>query len=147
MRQGFFRQFVVVVLALAVLNTPALADGQKLRAGPEGDVEFVTPTGNIGCHYIPAGGTSTYESADGLAELQCDRVEPAYVAVILGAKGKAKRINDPGEQGCCSLTQKLSYGSSWSAGPFTCLSATNGLTCTSSAGHGFFISKAKITVY
>ncbi len=77
---------------------------------------FAMPSGNIGCHYIPAGGTDVYEPADGRAELQCDRVEPSYVAVILGEKGKAKRIDDPGEQGCCSMVQVLDYGKTIAVG-------------------------------
>lgn len=135
-------------LALAVMIPGAArAETQRLSSGPDGEVIFVTPSGNIGCIYIPAGGTSVYESADGQAELQCDRVEPSYVTVILGAKTRAKRINEPGEQGCCSLDQPLDYGNSWSEGPFTCLSSKTGLTCSSRAGHGFFISKAKIEVH
>lgn len=136
-----------MVAGLLALAGAANAGEQRLRAGPDGDVEFTTPSGNIGCHYIPDGGTRIYHSADGRAELQCDRVEPRYVALILGTRGKALRVNDPGEQGCCSVSQVLEYGNSWSAGPFTCLSARNGLTCTSAAGHGFFVSKAKITVH
>ena len=132
---------------IAALALPAAAKEQKLRQGSSGEVEFITPSGNIGCIYIPAGGTEVYASPDGRAELQCDRVEPDYVTVILGEKGKAKRIGDPGEQACCAITQELDYGNSWSAGPFTCLSAKSGLTCSSDAGHGFFISKAKITVH
>ncbi len=132
-----------VLLALA----PARAAQQQLAKGPDGDIMFVTPSGNIGCHYIPKGGTSVYEPMDGGPELQCDRVEPAYVTVYLGRKGKATATANPGEQGCCSLEQKLDYGNSWSEGPFNCLSSKGGLTCSSSNGHGFFISKAKITVH
>ncbi len=135
-----------IVLALFPV-IPTLAGVQKLVAGPDGDIVFTTPSGNIGCHYVPAGGTATYETMDGGPELQCDRVEPRYVAVFLSQSRKASRTDDPGEQGCCSIEQTLDYGRSWSAGPFTCLSARNGLTCSSLSGHGFFISKAKITVH
>ena len=134
-------------LMLLAFGASAWAGPQRLATGPEGDVVFTTPSGNIGCHYIPAGGTSTYESADGGAELQCDRVAPRYVTVILGQNAKARRINEPGEQGCCAIVQNLDYGRSWSAGPFTCLSQQKGLSCKSRAGHGFFISRAKIEVY
>lgn len=140
---------IPAVLSAFLAMAPGVlsAKEQRLKTGPDGEVSFITPSGNIGCIYIPAGGTSVYQSADGAAELQCDRVEPSYVAVILGATTKARRIDDPGEQGCCALDQKLNYGNSWSAGPFTCLSAKTGLTCSSQAGHGFVISKAKIGVH
>lgn len=78
-------------------------------------------------------------------ELSCLRVEPSYVTVILGPKGPATLIKNPGEQGCCSDVTKLGYGNSWSRGPFSYQSSTKGLSCTGSNGHGFFLSKAKAT--
>ena len=124
----------------------AHAGGQSIPASAEGQIEFNTPSGNIGCIYTPKGGTGTYEPRDGGPELSCSRVEPSYVTIILGPKGPATLIKNPGEQGCCSDVDKLGYGNSWSAGPFSCQSSTKGLTCTATNGHGFFISKAKVTV-
>ena len=69
-----------------------------------------------------------------------------FLLVILGPNGPATLIKNPGEQGCCSEAAKLAYGNSWSKGPFSCQSSTKGLTCTGSDGHGFFVSKAKVTV-
>ena len=37
----------------------------------------------------------------------------------------------------------FAYGSRWSAGPFTCESATSGLTCMRGDGRGFVISGPK----
>ncbi|RUU14401.1 hypothetical protein [Mesorhizobium sp.] len=124
----------------------AHAGAQSIPASAEGQIEFNTPSGNIGCIYTPKGGTGTYEPKDGGPELSCSRVEPSYVTIILGPKGPATLIKNPGEQGCCSDVDKLGYGNSWSAGPFSCQSSTKGLTCTATNGHGFFISKAKATV-
>ncbi|TGQ24058.1 hypothetical protein EN827_33365, partial [Mesorhizobium sp. M1D.F.Ca.ET.184.01.1.1] len=76
----------------------------------------------------------------------CSRVEPSYVTVILGPTGTATLINNPGEQGCCSDVTKLRYGNRWSKGPFSCQSSTKGLSCSDDNGHGFFVSKAKVTV-
>ncbi|MER9892713.1 hypothetical protein NKJ40_11460 [Mesorhizobium sp. M0119] len=84
----------------------------------EGQIEFNTPSGNIGCIYTPKGGTSTYEPQDGGPELSCSRVEPSYVTIILGPKGPATLIKNPGEQGCCGDVAKLAYGNSWSKGRF-----------------------------
>lgn len=125
----------------------AMAAEQALYANDEGQVVFVTPSGNIGCTYTPEGGTSVYETADGDAELICERVEPSYVTVILPASGKGKRIDNPGEQGCCSDDQALAYGGSASIGPFLCISRKTGLSCENEDGHGFLISKAKIKLH
>ena len=108
-------------------------------------VEFQMPSANVGCIYVPAGGTATYSTADGGAELQCDRIAPGYARVILRESGKAKRINNVGDASCCS-GETLSYGESWHEGPFTCLSAKTGLTCTRGK-HGFVISRKSIKTY
>ncbi|MBB6411238.1 hypothetical protein [Mesorhizobium sangaii] len=133
-------------LVLLAWHPLAQAAEQNIPAGTEGQIEFNTPSGNIGCIYTPKGGTSTYEPQDGGPELSCSRVAPSYVTIILGPKGPATLIKSPGEQSCCSDATKLAYGKSWSAGPFSCESSTKGLTCTATNGHGFFISKAKVTV-
>jgi hypothetical protein len=36
---------------------------------------------------------------------------------------------------------KLAYGRTWHEGPFTCRSATTGITCTNKAGHAVFVSR------
>ena len=41
--------------------------------------------------------------------------------------------------------QALPYGQSVALGPFSCLSQTSGMTCTTPSGHGFTISRAAIT--
>jgi len=69
------------------------------------------------------------------------------VTVILGPKGLPHRIDNPGEQACCSLDQKLAYGRRWSEGPFTCQSEKTGLMCKSSNGHGFSMNKAGVKVW
>ena len=134
------------ILSLFAFLPLAHAGNQTIPASADGQIEFNTPSGNIGCIYTPKGGTSTYQPQDGGPELSCSRVEPSYVTVILGPNGPATQIKNPGEQGCCSDVAKLAYGNSWSKGPFTCQSSTKGLTCTGSNGHGFFVSKAKVTV-
>ena len=35
----------------------------------------------------------------------------------------------------------LAYGKTWHSGPFTCSSATTGVTCTNRAGHVLFVSR------
>jgi hypothetical protein len=140
-------------LALSLLLAPTLATAQpftdvRFPTLPDSSaVEFTTPSGNIGCIYIPAGGTKVYRPRDGGPELSCDRPEPKYVHVSLARSGKAKQIVNPGEQGCCSDTNKLGYGQRWSGGPFICESTQNGLTCKRNDGRGFSISRAAIKLF
>lgn len=135
---------IAAMLAAIVAVAPAQAyDTQRLRQTSEGQVEFITPSGNIGCVYTPAGGTSVYSTVDGKAEIQCDRVEPKYVRAILGGSGAAY-FAPADDASCCSLVQKLNYNKVAQLGPFQCLSERKGLTCARSDGHGFFLSKALI---
>ena len=147
-RRAAVRNALVVgaIAALAVvLGMPAKAyEAQQLFADDEGMVEFVTPSGNIGCIYIPAGGTSVYESRDGLAEIQCDRVEPDYVRAILGGRGEGHIIGDVGDPSCCSMSQQIRYDHVVTLGPFQCLVERKGLTCAREDGHGFFLSRALV---
>ncbi len=118
---------------------------EKLPARALGVAEsFVMPSGNIGCIYIPEGGTATYEPADGGPELSCDRVEPKYVRATLGRSGKAVVRTNVGDQGCCGGDRIIPYGETWSAGPFTCFSERTGLTCERDDGHSFLLSRARL---
>ncbi len=105
---------------------------------------FVMPSGNIGCIYIPEGGTAIYQPTDGGPELSCDRVEPKYVRATLGRAGKAVVRTNVGDQGCCGGDSTISYGETWSAGPFTCYSERSGLTCRRDDGHSFLLSRARL---
>lgn len=106
--------------------------------------DFVMPSGNIGCVYIPEGGTAVYQPADGGPELSCDRVEPKYLRATLGRSGKAVVRTNVGDQGCCGSENIVDYGKTWSAGPFTCYSERTGLTCERSDGHSFLLSRARV---
>lgn len=106
--------------------------------------EFMMPSGNIGCTYIPEGGTQAYQPADGGPELSCDRIEPQYLRATLGRSGKAVVRTNVSDQGCCAAETVVSYGETWSAGPFTCYSERTGLTCERSDGHSFLLSRARV---
>ena len=107
-------------------------------------VAFMAPSGNIGCIYIPSGGTDVYEPSEPGAELQCDRAEPEYVRVVLPENGAA-RIVATDERGCCS-GETIAYGDRWVEGPYTCDVTDAGLSCASAAGHGFTLSRAQADV-
>ena len=147
-RRAFIRNstvFAAMAALFVLLGLPAKAyDLQSMYSNDEGQVEFTMPSGNIGCVYTPSGGTSFYETPDGMAEIQCDRVEPNYVRAILGGQDEGYVLDDVGDPSCCSLNQKFQYGYVVELGPFQCLSETKGLTCARQDGHGFFLSRALV---
>lgn len=107
--------------------------------------EFVMPSGNIGCIYTPAGGTQTYQPADGGPELSCDIIAPRYVRATLGRAGAATINRAVGDPSCCSAGPVLEYGVTWSGGPFSCISERTGLSCRREDGHAFVLSRASIS--
>jgi hypothetical protein len=121
---------------------PAPAAPPTGDAAPGQLVEFQLPSGNIGCVYVPAGGTAVYQTPDGRAELACDRVAPAYVRLVLSETGPAILQENLGEAPCCS-GQTLAQGATWTQGPFACQSAEGALTCTNRDGHGFTLSRTR----
>ena len=139
---------LAVVAATALLAAPfAVAKEQVIKPGKSGQVEFQTPSGNIGCIYTPEGGTDVYEPLDGGPELICDRIDPDYVRIVLGPDFDAEAIFDPAEQPCCS-GKALDYDNEIKLDGFICHSETTGLVCQTTSGeHGFLMSKAHIVAY
>ena len=140
---------VTACLAFLLAAAPAGAASRKPAAAftnREGQIEFATPSGNIGCIYTPAGGASWHKTEDGGPHLTCDRVKPTYVTVGMGAEGEVTRTDNPGEQACCGAKNVLAYGRTWSAGPFTCDSARVGIDCRRSDGRGFALSRTSVRV-
>lgn len=113
------------------------------KADKNGQIDFVTPAKTIGCTYTPKGGTPVYKPADNGPELSCDRTEPQYVRVIMTPKS-IRRLDNVGDQGCCSDSNVLAHGARWSLPPFTCESSLTGLVCKRWDGRGFSISRTAI---
>src|SRR4029079_10344333 len=130
-------RFLCAAVAIFALSAPALAAEQ---------IEFVLPSGNIGCIYTPKGGVPAYQPVDGGPELSCDRVEPKYGRIILGPSGNAVLHKNVGDASCCSANLTLNYGGIWKAGPFICKASTRGLDCRRGT-HGFFMSRARLEAY
>ncbi len=98
--------------------------------------EFLSPTGNISCEvdYNRAGMTQAY----------CQTGTPPQ-SVTMDPTGKYRICT--GEQclGNAGInTPTLAYGEATGVGPFLCVSATTGITCTA-GGRGFRISRSGIT--
>jgi hypothetical protein len=156
---GVTRAFVIALLALtacspgpatqtaparteaATVNT-AIAGVAPLRA--DGPADFETPSGNVGCNYIPESGDGVFYSPDGGAELICDRIAPRYVRFSLPARGIATLEVHVRDTGCCG-GPVLIYGAHWSGGPFQCDSRETGLQCSNADGHGFTLSRSEAT--
>ena len=137
-------RFAAATLAVFTLAAPAFA--AEFDPNDQGQIEFTMPSNNVGCIYTPAGGTDTYQTADGGAELSCDRVEPSYIRAVLGASGKAKRYSNVGDASCCGSENIFEYGEVWSEGPFSCISSASGLSCTRGP-HGFSMSRKAVKTY
>lgn len=133
MRTSSFGIFFAPVFAVSAFA----GDG-----GGGGDVEadFDTPSHNMCCHYIPAGGTAVYQTPDGSAEMFCQREKPQYWTVSLTELGKLKIDKHPSEQAGCGNPNVIKYGETRHDGPFTCTSRTSGITCKTN-GTGFTLSK------
>jgi hypothetical protein len=129
----------LAVLALLLAVAPAAAAGLS---------QFVLPSRNIGCIYSsPDRYTKGYS-------LRCDiasglRPEPRREAAaceldLTGLSLSPTRrasVTCAGDTAIDRRSRVLAYGSRWRAGPFTCVSRVTGLTCTSRAGHGLFLSR------
>ena len=131
-----------------LLAAPVVAAEAEFEVRDNGQVEFVMPSGNIGCILTPEGGTDVYEPAGGGPEISCDRIEPSYKRVILGPDGEAELIADPGEQSCCGADNVLGYGDTYSFEGFVCYSEKVGLSCeTEDEAHGFAMARAGIQTW
>ncbi|MGE3874193.1 MAG: hypothetical protein AB7F74_14670 [Parvibaculaceae bacterium] len=130
-------RFICAAIAVFGMSVPAFAAEQ---------IEFVLPSGNVGCINTPKGGVPAYQPVDGGPELSCDRVEPKYARIILGPQGKAMLYKNVGDASCCSAGPALGYGKSWMSGPFKCKSSISGLDCRRGK-HGFFMSRSRLEAY
>lgn len=137
-RSAFF------AFGLLAAATPAFAI--DFEENDQGQIEFTMPSGNVGCAYTPEGGTGTYEPMDGGPELSCDRVDPAYVRVMMGPAGKPKRYTNVGDASCCGSMQIFEYGEVWKHDGFRCVSSETGLSCKRGS-HGFSMSRRAVKTW
>jgi hypothetical protein len=134
------------LLALAVAvgwTIPVHAQSNGFSQLPDGVIQFVTPSQEIGCTYIPFDGANGIDTGQNSSELHCYRLDGPEAAVSLGVKGKARGLIVTGKLDCCAGNNVLAFGKSWSAGGYTCKSERKGLTCTWGR-HGFVMSATKI---
>jgi hypothetical protein len=142
-----FKLLAAAFALAAVAVAPAAAKQVAFEPNDRGQIEFAMPSGNIGCLYTPEGGTDIYEPKGGGPELICERVEPAYVTVILGPEGEPDLIEDPGEQSCCGAQNILEYGDFVALEGFVCASDRTGLVCFRPDGQSFSMARAGIEFF
>ena len=142
-----FKSLMLGAALAAGLAMPTAAAEVELEANDNGQIEFVMPSGNVGCVVTPEGGTDVYQPEDGGPEIMCDRVEPDYVRVVLGADA-AEELDKVGDPSCCGAEQVLKYGEWASIEGFVCYSKKSGLTCnTEDESHGFTMARAGIETW
>jgi hypothetical protein len=142
----------MVSIAAIVLGTGGTALAKAPSTPPSSRADdfaaFRTPSGNIGCAYTGAGGSTK-------GYLRCDigtglRPRPRKPASCELDYGSGYSMSDTGRAsvvcaGDTVLRQGfvLRYGKTWRSGGFTCASRIAGLRCTNRNGHGFFLSRAR----
>ena len=135
-------------MARLLLSTVLITLAIGAVAATAGAATFRTPSGNIGCLYTPASGSSAVGLRCDLKSVAHPKKRPRSCqqsygrAFLLSGTGRARR-------GCVGDTvldpsaKVLRYGAKRRFGPFTCRSRESGLTCTSRYGHGFTLSRAR----
>jgi hypothetical protein len=136
------RRIVVLAAVLAgALAAPGAASAKDTI------ISFQTPSHGIGC---------VYSVFDGRASIRCDVRDVAHPAPKpasceldygsafgLGTTGRAQRLC-VGDTVLNPKAKVIAYGRTRRLGSsFTCTSRTTGLRCTSRAGHGFVLSRAR----
>ena len=123
---------------------PGLPCDEDPSAGPLR--AFVLPSGNIGC-------------IGDRATIRCDILHHAYRAprrprncdldygdsVSMGARDRPS-LNCHGDTAVDPRGRHLAYGAAFRNGPFTCRASLAGLRCTNAAGHGWFLSRSRLTL-
>ena len=139
---------LALLAALTAAPTAALpGNGAVFPPAPDGTISFNLPSGNIGCTFIPAGGTPVYRTANGREELQCSRVAPRYLVVVMEDHLGGHQPLESGEVPGLPAAPVLPYGRFWQAGACTCLAARAGLVCTNGSGAGLRMARAEVVTW
>ncbi len=123
-------------------RTPTVSTATSSTAQADAPDEFQSASGNIGCEYVPAGGTETYQTPDGGPQLICDRVAPTYVRFTLSAHGAATLIEHVGDASCCG-GNVMRLGTHWTGGPFSCDMGEAGVVCANADRRGFTLTQTQ----
>lgn len=123
-------------------TTPAPVDGASTGAQ---ESVFELPSGNIACRMTTDGVTCTIRSRTFTPPPVPGCTQGNGRVVVLDAHGLAvpcEKDAVPNLQG--PGTPVLEYGRRQAVGDYTCESATTGVTCTRTDGHGFRLARAEL---
>ncbi len=140
------RILVILIAIVGLCAGSASARTLSFPSGKDGVVQFVTPSGNIGCTYIPFDGAGGIDTGVNGPELHCYRLSGKFDAVSLGPVRKALKLLVEGRLACCKTRNVLAFGNTWRTGGYACTSDRSGLTCRRGK-HGFAISALSVTRY
>jgi hypothetical protein len=144
------------LLLTAGLAAAAALTVSANAAAPKPIPGIRSPSGNIRCLFVPPPRGST------VSVLHCSIAHASYAADLQhqcsampagldwhGFELTAARkgavtcsggiLYDPSTERPTYST--LAYGKTWRHGPYTCVSRVTGVTCTTTRGHGLFISR------
>jgi hypothetical protein len=122
-----------------------VAGGTPAPTPTPGPPAFRLPSGNIGCEMTTGGVTCTIASETftpppGAA---CDGGTTGHT-VVLDAHGVSVPCVRGTPTGVAGQAPVLNYGGTSTVGPYTCTSATNGVTCTTAQGVGFRLARQEL---
>jgi hypothetical protein len=150
--------FVVLLVVFATSGSPGGGDGNAAvstspTAGAPttpgsaaGPTAFRLPSGNIACTMSEQGVTCTIASFTYAQPVVAGCTGQTGHVLVLNADGVAFDCETgPAPQAAGDDVATLEYGSSATAGGYTCTSGTDGVTCTDSAGAGFRLARASWT--
>lgn len=124
-----------VCASVAVTGTATVLVAASMPNAVGGAVQ--SPTGNIACGIYYGSGTED--------KIHCATFSPPQTAdmtvsgTVTRCSGSQCSLGNPGFN-----VPTLPYGAATGVGPFECVSATSGMTCTITGGKGFTISRSGI---
>ncbi len=130
----------------AQVSTSPTTSAPASTAGGAAPTEFRLPSGNIACAMSDQGATCTIASYSYAPPVVAGCSGTTGYVIVLDADGVAFPCETgPTPQVAGDDVPTLEYGSTATAGDYTCTSATDGVTCTNSQGVGFRLARASWT--
>ena len=120
---GALLRRLVPLAAAGLLAVPAAAAGAS---------SFQTPKGAAFC---------TLATGSGPSRLVCWMPADGYVIAMGARSGRPRGHTNLGNNGYSRAVRTLAFGRAWRAGPYRCVSARRGLTCTNARGHGWLMRR------
>ena len=126
--------------------TTSTSPGATPRASATpGPPTFQLPSGNIACAMTTGNVTCTIANKTFATPPRGDcKDDKGGHTVVLTPNGVAVPCTDAARPGADVPT--LNYGGTSTVGPYTCTSATNGVTCVDGAGKGFRLARESLTM-